>query len=132
MLRECKSLPFPSLTHRGLTAPRCYMRLCYLKYDTARSLPAMQAVRWMASRAALALFGLLGALVVIELILQAGAAFTGAAAPPAAGILKTGVQRVLCLSDSNVYGIWLPRNRTYPIFSSRSGIKRHHHSQWKC
>jgi lysophospholipase L1-like esterase len=65
-------------------------------------------------RGALVLFGLSLSLLIIEVILQIGGLvhrFTGRPQPVA---WLTGRRRVMCVGDSNVYGLWVRREETFP------------------
>lgn len=73
-------------------------------------------IRQLLQRVLLIGLGLLLSLVATEIILQAGAAYvraTGRAYPDA---WLTNRRRVMCLGDSNVYGVWVRRDQTFPHY----------------
>jgi lysophospholipase L1-like esterase len=61
-------------------------------------------------------FGLIVALIAIEVVLQAAAAYSRMTGRPLATAALTGRPKILCLGDSNTYGVFLPRNQTYPHY----------------
>jgi lysophospholipase L1-like esterase len=62
---------------------------------------------------ALVLFGLCSAVILLEVVLQAGALVAGMASrrPETA---ESDALRILCLGDSNTYGLYVERDETYP------------------
>jgi len=70
----------------------------------------------MGRRLALIVFGLALSLVLLEGLLQAGAAYNRSALHGDAPAGVAGASRVVCVGDSNTFGITLPRDSTYPAF----------------
>jgi lysophospholipase L1-like esterase len=75
--------------------------------------PATRARRIAANVAAVA-FGLVVGLALVEVGLQIGAAYIRVRVPAANARWASERGRVVCLGDSNVYGLWMERDRTYP------------------
>lgn len=71
-------------------------------------------MRRAAGRVGLALGGLLLGLVVLELALRAGALVVQATGRELPRAWLTGNLRILCLGDSNTYGLYLERDEAYP------------------
>src|ERR1700752_1548688 len=73
---------------------------------------------WLPSgltRCALVALGTLRGLAVLEIGLQTAGAWNRITTPPAPVVWSTGNRRVLCLGDSNTYGIYLKeRAEAYP------------------
>lgn len=65
-------------------------------------------------RAVLVLGGILAAIVMLEILLQAGAVYFAATGREAPVSVATGDYRILCLGDSNTYGLYLKREEAYP------------------
>lgn len=76
----------------------------------------MSARRWRttAGRLALVVGGLLLALIAIEAILQVGALAVRLTGRELPGTWATGRPRLLCLGDSNTYGIYVAPGESYP------------------
>jgi lysophospholipase L1-like esterase len=81
--------------------------------------PAAARVRELAARLGLALLGVLIALVLIELVLRAGAAYVATAGRLAPKAGHDGGRRVLCLGDSNTYGLYVNGEDAYPALLQR-------------
>jgi lysophospholipase L1-like esterase len=67
-------------------------------------------------RLGLIVFGLALSLVLLEGLLQAGAAYNRGALRGDAPAAVAVASRVVCVGDSNTFGITLPRDSTYPAF----------------
>jgi lysophospholipase L1-like esterase len=61
----------------------------------------------------LILFGLVGGLVLVELVLQVAALTVGGNDDRVTGHLRGG-SRVVCIGDSNTFGLWVGREAAYP------------------
>ena len=72
-----------------------------------------------AARLALVALGLILSLAALELLLQLGAAYNRRALQGAVPALAGGARRIVCLGDSNTFGIGMPRDATYPAFLQR-------------
>ena len=51
-----------------------------------------------------------------ELLLQVGALYIGATERQQAAAWRSDRRRVVCLGDSNVYGLWMQRDQTFPAY----------------
>lgn len=78
--------------------------------------PSHPLWRRLVPRAAGLLFGLLAGLAAAELLLQVGALYVGSTERQAAAVWRSGRRRVVCLGDSNVYGLWMKRDQTFPAY----------------
>jgi lysophospholipase L1-like esterase len=58
-------------------------------------------------------------LAVIELLLQFGAVYIAATEHPETAAWHSNRRRVICLGDSNVYGLWMQRDQTFPYHLER-------------
>ncbi len=67
-------------------------------------------LRWLL----LGIGGLLFGVLLLESVLWAGAVFVAATGRELPSGWLTGHRRVLCLGDSNTYGLWLERDQAYP------------------
>lgn len=65
-------------------------------------------------RAALAACGLLSGVLLLEAGLQLAALIVAAAGREREAAWATGHARILCLGDSNTYGLWLERSEAWP------------------
>lgn len=73
------------------------------------------AIRNIAAAVGLGLGSLAVGLLFLELLLQLGAWYTRTTRQELPSLFSTDHQRVLCVGDSNTYGIWLPdRALAYP------------------
>lgn len=70
--------------------------------------------RRLAVFAGTVLFGVMAGLVVAEVGLQIGAVYIRRTEQAAPAAWQSNRRRVICLGDSNVYGIWMERNQTWP------------------
>src|SRR5215470_8498280 len=70
------------------------------------------SLRAILSRVILVMFGLCLALVILEATLQIGAVFVGRQLAQQSSWL--GQWRMLCLGDSNTYGLWVEHSQAYP------------------
>jgi lysophospholipase L1-like esterase len=77
-------------------------------------MPVTTRIREGAGRLALVAGGLLGCLVLLELALQLGALVLRATGRELQASWLTGHRRILCLGDSNTYGIYLDAGEAYP------------------
>jgi lysophospholipase L1-like esterase len=59
------------------------------------------------------------ALLLIEVVLRAGAAWVATTSRRTAGASHTGARRVLCLGDSNTYGLYVNGEEAYPALLER-------------
>ena len=74
-----------------------------------------RTLRWGLARVGLVLFGLLATVVALEVGLQAAAFFVRSTTErPEAAAWSAGSVRVLCLGDSNTFGLHLEREQAYP------------------
>jgi lysophospholipase L1-like esterase len=74
-----------------------------------------RTLRWGLARVGLVLFGLLATVVALEVGLQAAAFFVRSTTDrPEAVAWSAGSVRVLCLGDSNTFGLHLEREQAYP------------------
>lgn len=62
------------------------------------------------------LFGLLLGLILAEVALQIGAAYLRSTQPSQPTARETSRRRVICLGDSNMYGLWVERDQTFPHY----------------
>lgn len=76
-------------------------------------------LRWIGVRVGLITFGLVVALVAMELLLQAAAVYTRLTGRPEPVAWLTGTRRVMCVGDSNTFGIQMSRDQTYPSYLER-------------
>jgi lysophospholipase L1-like esterase len=70
--------------------------------------------RLILTRSGLVAFGLLLALVLLEIALRTAALFTAVEQPVRISQSGSIKQRVACLGDSNTYGLFVDRERAYP------------------
>ncbi len=70
-------------------------------------------LRSVATKIGLVVFGLAAALIATELVLQTGAWYLRLRGQTAAQ-WTGGSRRVICVGDSNTYGLWLERSQAYP------------------
>jgi hypothetical protein len=76
------------------------------------------------SRIGLVAFGLLASVLLLECGLQVGAAALGATSRGFPTSWGTGKTRVLCIGDSNTYGLWIERDASYPSQLERGWNER--------
>jgi lysophospholipase L1-like esterase len=69
--------------------------------------------------------GLLGLLVALELALQLAALFVKDSARGAEAAFRNEHHRVLCLGDSNTYGLWVEPSQAWPAVFEREWNARH-------
>ncbi len=74
----------------------------------------MRFLRAIFGRLALLALGVVGTVVLLELALQAGAVVVAATGRDRPETWTTDHQRILCLGDSNTYGIWVKPFEAYP------------------
>ena len=78
--------------------------------------PSIELMRVVLSRLALIAFGLTLALVALEAALQLGSLFVADRSKGLSAEWRTNDLRILCLGDSNTYGVWLEdrESQAYP------------------
>ena len=77
-------------------------------------MPTERKLREYSGRLGLVLGGLLGSVVLLEVVLQLGALALRATGREMPAGWLTGDRRILCLGDSNTYGLYLDRSEAYP------------------
>jgi lysophospholipase L1-like esterase len=68
----------------------------------------------VAARAGLVVGSLLLTVLLLEALLQVGAWYVRSSEREPVGLLSTSRMRVLCVGDSNTYGMWVDRSDAYP------------------